>query len=74
MGANLDLDQLARLEAVPPAAGLLERRPLPRDVGHERGDIFRRPDVGDPHAEELVAPVAVLGDRRVVDLEERERL
>jgi hypothetical protein len=46
---------------------------IPATTSFRPGHFLRRPDVGEPHPEELVTGVPVVLDRRRVDFQEVER-
>jgi hypothetical protein len=78
VGGHLDVAGLAILADVLPLARLPIRRALCREglveERLERLHVLGRPDLGDPHRQELVAGVAVQGHARVVDIQEAQRL
>jgi hypothetical protein len=76
-----DLDQ--HLAAIAPPVAPDARRIDPRSplVAGDRGErveqarnLLRRPDVLDRHGEEFLAAITVTADRRVVHVEEGERI
>ncbi len=72
-GTDVDVDLHPRLEAMAPLADIAQaRRPVRRQVQQLR-HVLRRSNVGDAHAEELGARVAVVLDRRLIDLEKGQR-
>ena len=75
LSGDEDGHQGAVLALVAPEPGRAHLAELPRsDVGDDGGDVLRRVDVAEGHGEELLAAVAVLVDRRRVDLEEAQGL
>jgi hypothetical protein len=73
MRCELDVDDLAGLEAVAPAAVGLPGAPRLTELSEERLDILGGPDLFDRHRQELVTRVAVTLNCGVVDLEELQR-
>jgi len=71
---DLGVDEAAVFQPVLPHAGVAQRRPLGGHELQQAVDLLGRPDVGDAHAQELVACVAVLGYGGVVDFEKSQRL
>ena len=67
---HLDIDVLSGLGAVAPLAAEAGAA----NVIEKAVDVFRRVDRAHVHLQELVARVAVDGDRRAIDVEEAERL
>jgi hypothetical protein len=74
-GRDLDIDQRAVLLAVPPRPRHRRARAAARlQVGEQRIDVLARADVADRHGQELVARVAVVAHRRLVDGQEAQAL
>jgi hypothetical protein len=72
-GGDLDIDQRPVLATVQPGVGERRARPGAAQVLEQRGHVLGRPDVGYAHGQELVARVAVVAHRGLVDGEEGER-
>ena len=74
-GGDLDVDHRAVLGLVTPHARHRRARPAAvAEVGEQRFDVLSWPDVLDRHAQELLARVAVVPDRGLVDGQEAQRL
>ncbi len=71
--ADIDVDDRSRLQAMAPGADIAQAGRAVGDQVHQPRHVLRRADVGDAHGQELVAAVAVVLQRGLVDLEEGER-
>src|SRR5579871_2588360 len=67
IGRDLYIDDPTVFQAVPPLSRPLMVRTLLPDIRKQPGHVFCRPDVGDPHLQELVMGVAIMPYRRLID-------
>ena len=74
MGRQLDVDQRAAACAVAPDARAAVRVVTRGAAPIQRLELIQLVDVADGHRHELLARVAVVGDGRVVDVDERKRV
>ena len=73
-GRDLDVDDRAVLAPVVPGRGAVRARAVLGQAPEQRLHVLARADLRDRHREELVAGVAVVADRGVVDGEEAQRV